>query len=383
MPWDETTRMTQRIRFVSDFESCLYTMTELCRRYGVSRKTGYKWAQRFCNEGYEGLAERSRAPRNSPLRTPDELQEALVELRRRRPTWGPRKLLAWLKRRRPEVVWPAASTIGGILKRRGMVEARPRVRRSWPPVSPSLTVAEAANDVWTSDFKGQFRTSDGRLCFPLTVVDEFSRFVLEIRGMSSVAAQPLWPRFERLFEQYGLPQVIRTDNGSPFGAASPGGLTWLSVQWIKLGIRAEKITRGHPEQNGRHERMHRTLKAETARPPAADGSAQQKRFDAFRRCFNEDRPHQALGQRPPAEFYRPSRRPYPGRIPKPEYPGHYEVRIVSHAGEIGFRRRGIFVTEALRGEEVGLDEYADGQWAVYFGEALIGRFDGEEGKLYG
>jgi transposase InsO family protein len=384
MPWEEMTRMKRRAEFVVAFDSCQYSMTELCERYGISRKTGYKWTDRYGKEGVEGLKDRSRAPRSCPHGTSSEISEKLLELRRSHPTWGPRKLLAWLRKREPEAIWPAASTVGGILKRQGLVEERRRSRRPWPPSGRPSVQAEEANQVWTCDFKGQFRTGEGRLCYPLTVADGFSRFLLAIQGLDSVAESQAWPVFERLFREYGLPEAIRSDNGSPFASArAVARLSRLSVRWAKLGIRLERIEPGHPEQNGRHERMHRTLKQETARPPAESRSAQQERFDQFRGLYNEQRPHEALGQRPPAELYRPSPRPYPSKISPLEYPGHFEVRGVRPNGEIKWQGEFLYLSEALSGERVGVEETADGIWTLYFGTLLLARFDEKERKLYG
>lgn len=383
MPWSESVEMS-RVKFIADLESCLYAMTELCEKHGISRKTGYKWAQRFGREGVEGLKDRSRAPRHSPGQTEPAVAERLFELRRRHPTWGPRKLLAWLEKHEPEQVWPRASTMGGLLKRAGLVELCRRRAPRARPMSVARTEARVANEVWTVDFKGQFRTGDGRLCYPLTVVDGFSRFVLVIQSLPSVAGAGVWPVFEQAFREYGLPRVIRTDNGSPFASSSAlAGLSSLSVRWFKLGIVVERIEPGHPEQNGRHERMHRTLKAETTRPPAANSTDQQALFDRFRHEYNEQRPHEALGQRPPGELYQSSSRPYPDRLPQPEYPGHYEVRSVHPGGEIKWQGRYLFLSEALGGERVGLEEYEDGLWAVYFGGLCLARFDERERKLYG
>lgn len=383
MAWSETTQMS-RFRFIADLESCLYEMTELCEKYGISRKTGYKWAERYGSEGVEGLKDRSRAPKLRPSQTSTEVSERLVQLRRKHPTWGSRKLLAWLEKHEGEQAWPAASTIGGILKREGLV--LPSRRRSGRPLPPGRirTEATAANEVWTSDYKGQFRTGDGRLCYPLTVVDSFSRFVLVIHGFPSVAGDLAWSAYERVFRHYGLPQVMRTDNGSPFASSlALASLSRLSVRWLKLGIRVERNEPAHPEQNGQHEQMHRVLKAETTRPPAADSSGQQQSFDRFRREYNQDRPHEALGQRPPNELYQPSPRPYPKQLPQPDYPGHYEVRSVHLGGEIKWQGRYLFLSEALGGERVGLEEYDDGLWAVYFAGQRLARFDERDRKLYG
>lgn len=384
MPWEETTPMEERARFVEAFESALYSVTELCERYGISRKTGYKWLNRYGVEGEAGLQDRSRAPRTSPSRTADRLVEPLLVLRRRHPTWGPRKLLAFLAKHAPQETWPSASTAGEILKRHGLVQERSRSRSRCPVVRGSLTQATAPNHVWACDFKGQFRTADGQLCYPLTVTDSYSRYLLGVDGLASVGEPYSWPIFERLFRCYGLPQVIRSDNGSPFASGrSLAGLTRLSVKWLKLGIKPERIKPGHPEQNGSHERMHRDLKRETVRPPAANKSAQQARFDEFRQIRNQDRPHEALGQRTPAELYSASPRPYPSKLSKPCYPGHFEVRYVRPAGEIKFRGRYLFLGEALRSEHVGLEEFDDGRWSLYFAKFLLGRFDERDFKVYG
>jgi len=384
MPWEETTPMEERARFVEDFESALYSVTELCERYGISRKTGYKWLNRYGVEGEAGLQDRSRAPQTRPSRTADRLVEPLLALRRRHPTWGPRKLLAFLAKHSPQETWPSASTAGEILKRHGLVQERRRSRSRAPVERGRLTQATAPNQVWACDFKGQFRTADGQLCYPLTVTDSYSRYLLGVDGLGSVGEPYSWPVFERLFRCYGLPQVIRSDNGSPFASGrSLASLTRLSVKWLKLGIKPERIKPGHPEQNGSHERMHRDLKRETVRPPAANKSAQQARFDEFRQIRNQDRPHEALGQKTPAELYSASPRAYPSKPSKPCYPGHFEVRYVRPAGEIKFRGRYLFLGEALRGEHVGLEEFDDGLWSLYFAEFLLGRFDERDFKVYG
>ena len=383
MPWKETTSMEQRVRFAEEFDSALFTVTELSERYGISRKTAYKWLNRYGQQGEKGLEDRSRAPKTSPSRTPNDVVRQLLELRRKHPTWGPRKLLICLEKRDPQTAWPAASTAGDILKRHGLVQAR-RPRRAHLPCRRRLTEATAPNEVWTCDFKGQFRTADGWLCYPLTVTDSFSRYLLAVDGLDAPSHLQSWPVFERLFQTYGLPRVIRSDNGSPFASARAlSGLSRLSVRWIKLGIVPERIEPGHPEQNGRHERMHRDLKQETVRPPAPNRRVQQERFDCFRCVRNEQRPHEALGQRTPAELYQPSSRLYPGKFPEPCYPGHFEVRYVRPGGEIKFRGRYMFLSEALHGESVGLEEFAEGRWSIYLSEALLGRFEEGEFKVYG
>lgn len=287
MPWSETTKMRERVRFVGDVERELFSMTELCQRYGISRETGYTWVDRYFEHGVEGLKDQSRAPKSCPHRTDPAVVELLAEARRRHPSWGPKKLIAWLDRRhhRP---WPAASTAGEILKRLGLVKERRRRRRIGHPGRP-LTVATAANQLWTADYKGQFKTKDGLYCYPLTVADSFSRYLLGCRALPSTKTLGTRQAFERLFYQYGLPEAIRTDNGTPFASSNAiGRLSRLSVWWIRLGIRPELIEPSHPEQNGSHERMHKTLKAETTRPPAANRSAQQRKFELFRHEYNHN-----------------------------------------------------------------------------------------------
>lgn len=383
MPWDETTRMSQRFRFISDLESGGYTMTELCERYGISRKTGYKWAERFVKAGPGGLEDRSHTAKSFPHQVSSEKAGQIVELRRRFPFWGPRKLRAWLERHHPESSWPAASTIGDLLKREGLVESRRCRRRPLPPRPPRVE-AEKPNAVWSIDFKGEFRLGDSCLCYPLTVTDGFSRYLLGCQGLESPTGEGSRRVLESLFREYGLPGAILTDNGSPFASSHAlARLSRLSVWWIKLGIRPVLIQPGHPEQNGRHERMHRTLKAETTRPPAADAAGQQERFEQFRRLYNEQRPHEALGQIPPAQLYESSPRPYPSLLKPCEYPGHFEVRSVGDKGEIWWRGRPLFVSHALQGERIGLEEVEDGQWRVYLSSVLIARFDEEERRMYG
>lgn len=382
MPWSETTTMSERGCFIEDLESTLFTMTELCQQYGVSRKTGYKWAARYVSEGVEGLADRSRAPKHSPQRTEERVVDALLELRRKHPRWGPKKLLGYWVRRRPEWFWPAASTVGAILKRAGLIQSPPRRRRHPHPGRSQIEVI-TANDLWTADFKGEFRTGDRRYCYPLTVADRCSRYLLGCQGRRSTDYAGARSVFEKLFRNKGLPSGILSDNGTPFSSTALAGLSRLSVWWIKLGIQPLLIEPGHPEQNGAHERMHRTLKAETTRPPAKNLAAQQRRFNAFRQEFNHERPHEALGQRPPAEFYQASPRPYPKKLREVEYPGHYEVRRVRTDGSIKWQGRFLYVSQVLCGEPVGLEEVDDGIWSLHFAQLLLARFDQRERRLQG
>lgn len=382
MPWARTAPVQERIRFVKDYDAGLYTMSELCKRFGVSRKTGYKWLQRFQLEGASGLEDRLRAPRACPHRMPERVARAIVEARRRHPTWGPRKLLAWLRERAPDEPWPAASSAGELLKREGLVRPRKRRQRSAHPGRPTV-VPQEPNDLWTADFKGQFRTRDWSGCYPLTIADLHSRYLLAVQALDGTDGYGVQPVFERVFREVGLPRAIQTDNGVPF-VASRGllGLTQLSVWWIRLGIRPLRIQPAHPEQNGAHERMHRTLKAETTHPPAGNRGVQQRRFNRFRHVYNEERPHEALGQIPPARRWSPSPRSYPGYLPPPDYPDHYLKRLVSDAGVFAVHRRPIYLGTALRGEWIGLDETDDGIWSVFYCETLLGRYHERDRRIH-
>jgi len=375
MPWMETCSMKEKMRFVSTHETGLYGMSELCERFGISRKTGYKWVDRFEEGGVDGLRERSRRPHRSPYRTPEEIERLLVEVRRSHPNWGPEKLLEVVSRRHGELELPARSTVAAILKREGLVKERRRRRHHRHPGRPTKEVT-AANEVWTGDYKGEFKTLDGRWCYPLTVADEHTRYLLGCDGMTSTEGRGARTAFERLFRENGLPEAIRTDNGTPFTKPTAiHGLSSLSVWWIQLGIRPERIEPGKPQQNGRHERMHRTLKDETVCPPARDLQEQQKRFDAFRQEFNHERPHQALRQKTPAEVWSPSARALPDRVPEPHYPAHCQPRLVFSTGYIKFKNRSLFLSQTLQGQHVALEEIHDGIWSIHFYDVLLGRLD--------
>lgn len=380
MPWNEVSPMDQRVRFIADFASDYFSLAELCRRFGVSRKTAYKWIERYETEGPAGLSDRSRRPSSCSHQTPPVLVEALLECRRRHPTWGAKKLLRILGRQHPDWAWPARSTCSDLLKRHGLVTGRTRRRDPGHPGRP-LTPMDEPNAIWTADFKGHFRTRDGEYCYPLTVVDGYSRYLLACQGLRSTAIDLARPVCQRLFAAYGLPRIIRTDNGVPFATTALGRLSTLSVWWIRLGITPELIEPAHPEQNGRHERLHRTLKAETTRPPAGNLPAQQKRFNAFRLEYNDERPHEALDQEPPASAYHPSSRALPAALPPIEYPGHFEVRLVSRNSGIRWKKHWVCVTHTLAGEYVGLEEVDDGRWDVYFGPLRLGRMDERRLKI--
>ena len=379
MPWQESCSMDQRVRFIGDHTSGLWTMTELCERYEVSRKTGYKWLERYRVAGAVGLMERSCAPLVHGRATAASVVEAIVGLRQQRPSWGPRKIVAKLAARQPELDWPAASTAGEILKRAGLVCGR-RLKRRAPPRLGELTVPQHANHVWNVDHKGWVRLGDGTRAEPLTMTDGFSRYLISLSATGSTAQCEAKPLFERAFHEHGLPEVIRSDNGSPFASTGTTGLTALSAWWIKLGIRHERIDPGHPQQNGRHERFHLTL-LEAMRPPSADRASQAQRFAAFARDYNEERPHEALGQKSPASFYTPSSRAMPDRLPEPDYPAEAAVRKVRSNGEIKWQGDLIHICSALVGEAVAIEETETGQWQVRFFHAPIGVIDIEKRKL--
>lgn len=374
MPWQEMLRVDQRVQFIADVQRGVFSVAELARRYGVSRKTAYKWLDRYEGDGPAGLVDRSRRPHQSPQAVAPEIVAALLDVRRHHPTWGAKKLLKIVATRHPRWSMPARSTTCDLLTRAGLVTSRRR--RVFPPhPGRPLRPMTAPNGTWTADFKGQFKTRDGVYCYPLTVVDGYSRFLLDCRGVGAPTIANARPIFLRLFQEYGLPQVIRTDNGVPFATTALGRLSTLSVWWIRLGIVPELIAPASPQQNGRHERMHRTLKAEATRPPSAHLRAQQQRFNAFRHEYNYERPHEGIGQETPASLYVPSTRPLPARVPTIEYPGHFEVRLVSRNSGIRWNRHWVCVTHTLAGEYVGLEEVGDGLWDVYFGPLRLGRLD--------
>lgn len=374
MPWEERCAMTERTRLVAAYLEGNREMAELCREFGISRKTGYKWLQRFRDEGPSGLEDRSRAPRTCPHAIPDDDVQALLELRRRRPTWGAKKLCAYLKREHPSGHWPAVSTAAAILKRHGLTA--PRRRRSCtPPWTRPFIGVDQPNAVWSADFKGDFRLGNGQRCYPLTLTDNFSRYLLRCQALPQPTFELTWPIFEYAFREYGLPAAIRTDNGTPFAATSFTGLSRLSVRFLQLGIVPERIQVGHPEENGRHERMHRTLKAETCTPPAFSNSAQQLRFDTYLPDFNDVRPHEALGMATPGEHYQPSPRRMPDALPQPEYDSPYDVRKVSGVGVVYFRKHAVQVGTPLARHRVGLREVGEGLWVVRFAFMDLGVAD--------
>lgn len=376
MAWKASCVMDERVKFIADCLSGESSMAEACRRHGVSRETGYKWLARYRESGPDGLQDRSRAPCTHPNAVGAEMEKAVLALKRKHMLWGPRKIRDALVREEPQLAWPAASTIGGILERNGLVVKRRRRRHATPSSAP-LAHCGAPNDVWCVDFKGWFRTGDWARCDPLTITDGATRYLVRCVGMGGgTDFAKVRPLFEAAFREYGLPRAIRSDNGPPFATTGLAGLSRLSVWWIRLGIRPERIRPGRPQENGRHERMHRTLKEATARPPAATLRAQQRAFDAFRAEYNHVRPHEALGGRSPADFYVHSCTPFPSKLINPvEYYDDMEVRKVKRGGEIKWGGAAVHLTEALAGEHVGLEPAGDGLWTVRFVGLPLGLLD--------
>jgi putative transposase len=373
MPWKEHGVIEERFRFVDEWKSGDWNLAELCRFYGITRATGYKWIDRYEVGGMEGLRDLSRAPHQHPNALSAEMEELVISVRERHASWGAAKIRGWLREHTKKDL-PAESTIGAILKRHGLTVSRKRRRKSRGASEP-LAHAGAPNTVWCADYKGWFRTADGTRIDPLTISDACSRYLFRCQALEAADYRHSKPVFEAAFREYGLPERMRTDNGAPFGSNGESRLTGLTVWWIKLGIRPEHIAPGKPQQNGRHERMHRTLKQETASPPAANRRRQQERFDRFRQEYNEERPHQALGQKTPASCYQASPRVYPERLREVVYPADWEVRRVFDGGQIRWHGNRLFVAHALTGEPVGLEQIEEHRWRVWFSFYELGILD--------
>jgi transposase InsO family protein len=366
--------MEEKLRFVFEYERDEQTMTELCQRYGIARETGYVWLRRYRAYGVRGLVEVNRAPERHPNQTPAELERMVLELRQAHMRWGPRKLKRILERDQPGRGWPATSTMGEIVKRAGLVVARKK-RRKTPLYTEPLAHAVESNRVWCADFKGWFRTGDGTRIDPLTITDAYSRYLLRCQAVAKTDTERVRAVFEAAFREYGLPQAIRSDNGPPFASTAIAGLSRLAVWWIKLGIRVERIEPGKPQQNGRHERMHRALKEEAATPPAESRRAQQLVLDRFRQDYNEVRPHEALGMQTPARVYVPSEREFPRQVPEPEYPETMKVCPIKSHGHFRWKQHDVFLSDVLWGERVGLLPVDERWYTIYFAHLPLARFD--------
>ena len=379
MPWKESSVMEERLRFVARLLEG-ERMSDVCREFGISRKTGYKIFKRYKEEGLEALSDRSRRPVRYANQLPEPVERLILECKRDKPHWGARKIRELLLRRLAgDVRIPARSTVHAVLDRHGLVK-RARRRRHKAQGTP-LSQATRPNDLWCADFKGEFKLGNRRYCYPLTVTDQASRFLLLCEALDATKEGPVIEAFVRLFKDRGLPAALRSDNGLPF--ASPNGLynlSKLSLWWLRLAIQIERIKPGHPQQNGRHERMHLTLKTETTRPPGNNSLQQQDRFDAFLSEFNEERPHEALGMRCPAELYSPSPRPYTG-LPELQYPFHDRDILVTACGRICMHRKKINISTVLAGQRLGIKEVDDGIWLVSFMHYDLGYIDLEQRTL--
>jgi len=375
MPWSETCVMEQKVKFIIELLENSYNMTELCNHYGISRKTGYKWFERYHIGGIDALHDISRKPHNHPYEISQEVKDLILSIKRRFPKWGAPKIRNRLERKYPKWQhYPAISTIGLFLHKQGLTVHRRRHRKASPTEQP-LTNGSYSNQVWCADFKGHFYTQDRSRCNPLTISDHASRYLLCCRHLERMSYELVKMWFERVFRQYGLPEVIRTDNGSPFASRGLGGLSRLSYWWIRLGIHPERIKPGHPEQNGCHERMHKTLKSHTALLPAKTIAAQQRRFDEFCVEYNEYRPHEALSMCTPFECYKRSVREFPSRLPPLSYPDNMQVRHVRSHGDILYLGKRLFTTESLSGEYVGIERVEDDKSMLWYCNYPLGEID--------
>ena len=376
MPWTKADPMSERLRFVLALRKRRSTFSSLCSAFGVAPKTGYKWMHQFEATGVAGLQDRSRRPKSNSRAISSAVAERVVALRHEYPNWGPKKLVGWLEEFERGSDWPAPSTVGELLKQRGLVKSRKRVRHLQPRTEP-LRHANVPNAVWAMDFKGWFRLADGARCDPLTLTDAFSRYLLCCKAgtaMGDEVGRDVWIALVRAFREYGMPVAMRVDNGQPWVAPKGSlGITRLAAKILRAGIVLERIEPGKPQQNGRHERFHLTLQQETVLPPAENMQAQQLRFDAFKREYNDNRPHEALQQRPPCTAYVGSPRAFPRRLGEPEYPGWYSAVTLSTGGRVRLRGATYFISSALEDERVGFVEVEEGCFEVYFCKLLLGR----------
>ena len=371
MPWKETCLVDEKIKFIAMVKNGGYSFASICSYFGISRQAGYGLMARYEAEGEKGLLPRSRARHSHGNAISDAMAKTLLDVKARHVRFGPRKVRDYLTMNGHRGGLPAVSTIGELFKRNGLVRPRGKRRARSAPHTEPLRHATAPNTVWSVDFKGQFRMGNGQYCYPLTLSDNASRYLLVCRGLAHPTEAAVWPHFRRTFEEYGLPDALRSDNGAPFASTALGGLTRLGVWLLKLGIVLERITPGRPDQNGRHERMHRTLK-DYLDPVRASLPAQQRALERFRTHYNDERPHEALGGISPQMCHRPSKRRYPERVPVPEYDDGVEVRRVRSNGQIKWRGRLIFVSEALIGEPVGLQQIGEGRWQLLFCRMRLG-----------
>ncbi len=381
MPWKQDDIVELRKQFIDEYLGRDYPdFSHLCHCYGISRPTGYKWIKRFMKGGIDNLVDRSRAPKNSPGKTSDEICQLIIKKKLAHQHWGPKKLLDNLKKHDPSLVLPADSTAGEILKRAGLVKKR---RKRWcvPANEQAFDDVKHNNQVWGVDYKGQFKLGNGSMCYPLTITDSHSRYLLHCQALQSTCHDDAKTAMEQAFREYGLPDTLRSDNGIPFASIAAGGISRLSMWWIQLGIRPERIKPGHPQQNGRHERMHKTLKAETTKPASYNEVSQQKSFDNFLHEYNHERSHEALDRKCPDEVYQPSARSYPEKIKPLIYDKGLHVRTVKRGGEIKWRNQHIYISQVLSKEPVSLEEIDNDVWEICYGFYKLGIIRGKKVKL--
>ncbi len=379
MTWNETNPMNEKVKFIVEWQNNKLSMTDLCRKFNISRKTGYKIILRFEEESLDGLKPRSRAHVSHPEQIDNETTQVLLKLKKRYPKWGPKKIKDWLALEYPKQYWPASSTIGDLFKRHGLVKPR-KFRAKTPKYEEPFIDCTTPNLVWSADFKGHFRLGTGKWCYPLTISDNYSRFLLGCKALYHPKGEPVRQYFERVFKEYGLPKAIKTDNGTPFASPGLGGLSKLSIWWLKLGIKPERIKPGCPQQNGRHERMHRTLKEAVAMPPYQTLNSQQRALNRFKDEYNFERPHEGICRKRPADVHNISEREYPDKIPEVEYNNLCEVRYVRSNGQIKLNGGMYFISEVLYGEPVGLKEIDDGIWEIYYSQIKLANLDLKKGR---
>lgn len=382
MPWAETEPMNEKVKFISAYlDSKEESFQELCDRFNISRKTGYKYVNRYKELGVEGLKECSRASHCHPNQISSNVEEAILEVKKKYKNWGAKKILHWLNQERGDCTWPAKSTIEAVLKRHQLIKPSKRQRRVISYKEP-LALCTRPNDIWSIDYKGQFKLGNAQFCYPLTVTDNFSRYLFAVDGAHEISGKQTKKVLSQLFKEFGMPLFIRSDNGSPFASNGLGGLSKVSVWLIKLGITPERIRKGHPEENGRHERMHFTLKQETTQPPKSNLKEQQKCFDHFKLIFNEQRPHEGIQFNRPAKLYTPSERHLPSQLDEVEYDSSFlNTRRIRTNGTMKWLGKEIFVSETLIGETIGLKPYSEEEWLIHFSHMPIGRFNEKTLKI--
>jgi transposase InsO family protein len=380
MPWKTVNTMDLKMQLITDFETKSFSLTDLSQKYGISRPTAYKLIERYHQFGLEGLKEQSRAPKTCPHKTPEEIRCLMIKEKLKNRKRGPRKIRAQLIRRYPGLRFPATSAFHYWLKKEGLVEKRKK-RLHVPPYTEPFSECKAPNDTWSIDYKGQFHMKNGYVCYPLTVSDNYTRYLLACKALSGPRHDPTKKCLEGIFREYGLPKAIRSDNGVPFAGKTTGGLSRLSIWFIQQGIIPERIGKGCPQENGRHERMHRTLKNEALDEIAKNLKDQQKSFDIFRHDYNNDRPHEALNDKTPEECYKKSHRPYVEQPRAPEYDRSYIVRRIKHCGEVNLMGRIFYVAHILAGQPIGIKEVADGIWQIQYYFYILGSIDLRKNKF--